>query len=93
MSSNGKALLTAALGGILAGLAGCAGSEPAPQVPGAPATDPAGVPATHAAEPKATEGDKHACAAHGSCGGMMKDGDPGKSAPEKKEEAPKNPGT
>jgi hypothetical protein len=61
----------AALGGILAGVGGCATTSTPPAVPGAPTVDPAGVPAAQPADvEKPHAGEKHACASNGSCGAM-----------------------
>jgi hypothetical protein len=72
-------LITTAIGGIFAGLTGCAATAPPASVPGAPAADPAGAPAAGVAasapampaeDEKAKAGGKHACSSNGSCGGM-----------------------
>ena len=72
-------LIATAIGGIFAGLTGCAAIAPPASVPGAPAADPAGAPAAgiaasapamSAEDEKAKAGGKHACASNGSCGAM-----------------------
>lgn len=60
---NRKTLLMAAVGGMLAGLAGCAETPP-PQVPGAPAADPEGSrPAQATPGGEGSMGDKMSCSA------------------------------
>jgi len=71
-SRCGRTALYTAVGGLLAGLGGCA-EPPQPRVPGAPAVDPAGVPAARAAEPKPTGGEKMSCSGKMSCNGTKMD--------------------
>jgi hypothetical protein len=72
-------LIAAAIGGIFAGLTGCAATAPPASVPGAPAADPAGAPSADIAtgtpampadDEKTKAGGKHACASNGSCSAM-----------------------
>jgi hypothetical protein len=60
----GKALAFTAVSGMVAGLAACGGSEPAP------AATPAATPATGAAAAPATDAAKHACKGQNSCKGL-----------------------
>ena len=79
-------LIAVAIGGIFAGLTGCATTTLPASVPGAPAADPAGAPAAvatgapamSAEDEKAKAGGKHACTAKNGCGADEKDDKDGK---------------
>lgn len=78
----------AAATGVLSAVAACGGEIRAPEVPGAPPVDPAGVPVARAAEPKATGGAAMSCSAAMGCGAKKADDTAGEDEHEHGEPRP-----